>query len=117
MTTFSYYEDDYEPRKVTQLFLKLQEYNLLAAENHLCCSTCACADLEPLAELAHKNGYVYNHAQDNGDERANEDTAIRYVGLGRFTSKDVGNLIYIAALEVGLSVKWDGSPDRIIRVS
>ena len=102
--------------KLNRLYLILQGYGLLTAENHLCCSTCCCADLEPKAEITGQIGYVYSHHQDWDYIR--EDMTLRYVGLkSNFSTHIVGQLIRIAAIAVGLAVVWDGSPNNVILVS
>ena len=90
--------------KITAAFKSLRKAGFFAKQNHTCCQSCGC---EALPEGT-KN-YVFYHRQDANDLKKTGKCFLSWGGDGE--------KIKAAALEVGLKVEWDGSPETRILVS
>jgi len=124
---------------IKNAFKKLRKYGLICRMRHLCCMSCASSDLGQKCDERNKDGAVYFHRQDYdgffGDandrwgrsyRRYNpnhESTLmIRFFSAtedkdnSKVTTKDVGELAYVALEDEGLDLEWDGSPHHCISV-
>lgn len=134
-------EDRYREIKasLTAAFRALRKQNLIARQNHWCCSSCgshSCAtDAEKcIAKGKDIKGWVFYHRQDEDSFQAGGDLHIRYAGIteadkatigtpehtglggGDEETVEVGKLV-VAALEAeGLTVEWDGDSNVCIKV-
>jgi len=106
--------------EIKNLFAAFNERGLLAKHDHLCCSTCASADLGDEADR--DGGYIgiaYNHEQDM--EYFSKDPTeliIRYCQTndGKYHSKHIGMIISFIARSQGFLIDWDGNPNIVIRL-
>lgn len=95
-------------------FAELQRSGIVARQDFTCCRNCG--ETEIRAELADTDeGYVFFHAQDT--ERAVEGGAL-WLRYGAVTgpATPVGQRVADALTRHGLTVDWDGDPERAIRV-
>jgi hypothetical protein len=101
------------------VFRALRKMGLVARQNFLCCSTCACAELyDRLTD--DKIGAVYYHQQDAARMREQGTLCIRYSGNednGECSQRVVGEIVVAALRARGFDPEWDGDPAKVIEVS
>ncbi|MFD7640378.1 DUF6891 domain-containing protein [Kitasatospora sp. NPDC059795] len=107
-----------DPERVTRAFAALEAAGITARENFTCCRNCGQEEIG--AEAAEgSRGFVYFHSQSAEGAAAGQDLWLLYGGWdgSERTTESVGREVVAALAEVGLTARWDGSPDRAIRVT
>jgi len=108
-----------EPRKLlSEVFKILEENDLVARMDFLCCDTCAHLEIDKiLHEIIGKKGYVFFHEQ-NTDRLLRGETKL-YLAFGRDDSLDsteIGEIIVSVFNEVGYTTTWDGDANTKVKV-
>ncbi|MFD6949312.1 hypothetical protein A6A08_12830 [Nocardiopsis sp. TSRI0078] len=109
--------------RLTRAFRALDESGVIAREDFTCCDGCARGALN--GELAARNsdpggqaarGYAFYHAQDSAHAAAGSPLTIRFEATHPLRRAAVGEETAEALRAHGLTVDWDGDPDRGLRV-
>ncbi|MET9403076.1 hypothetical protein [Kitasatospora sp. NPDC002965] len=106
-------------------FDSLEEQGIVAAMDFTCCASCGYAEIGGEAD-EDSRGFVFFHQQDTERVATGGSLMLRYGGFqvdGESTEAAVrrtvrvGREVVSALKEVGLPVKWDGSPEVAITVT
>lgn len=90
--------------QLTKAFSDLRKIGYLARQNFSCCQSCAWAEIpDDKSERA-----VFYHRQDHMGMRETGEVYLSWAGNGH----EIVNVLK----SNGLSVEWDGTPSRRIRV-
>jgi hypothetical protein len=110
-------------RLMSAAFKRLKrEEKVRTRANFWCCSGCACSASQCLDEKLKKAkkpiplGFVYWHRQDDEGFREDGGLAIRYCTPDGKRTKELGEKIVKVLRDMGVPVKWSGSPDEVIEV-
>ncbi|ASU56810.1 DUF6891 domain-containing protein [Nocardiopsis dassonvillei] len=109
--------------RLTRAFRALDESGVIAREEFTCCERCARTALE--GELAARNsrpadiparGYAFYHDQDAAHAVAGSSLTIGFGASHPIRRAAVGEEVAEALRAHGLTVEWDGDPDRKLHV-
>ncbi|WP_159941846.1 MULTISPECIES: hypothetical protein [unclassified Nocardiopsis] len=109
--------------RLTRAFRALDEAGVIAREDFACCDGCARTALD--GELAARNsnpsglaarGYAFYHHQDAGHAAGGAPLTIRFGATHPLRRAAVGEETAEALRAHGLTVDWDGDPERGLRV-
>ncbi|MFI6771328.1 DUF6891 domain-containing protein [Streptomyces sp. NPDC050355] len=119
------------PFRVAQAFAALGAEGLTARMDFTCCSRCGLGEMA--AERAEGDrGFAFFHHQDTESAAEGHGLAVRYGSYADFEEAsgeaparqapaderaEIGRAVAAALGEAGLSVRWDGDPDRVIEVT
>ncbi|MFG2291274.1 DUF6891 domain-containing protein [Streptomyces sp. NPDC048595] len=120
-----------DPDRVARAFAALGAEGLTARMDFTCCSRCGLGEIA--AERAEGDrGFVFFHHQDTESAAEGHGLAVRYGSYADFGEAsgeapagqaatderaEIGRTVAAALGEAGLSVRWDGDPDRVIEVA
>ncbi|MFF3112094.1 DUF6891 domain-containing protein [Kitasatospora sp. NPDC057904] len=111
-------------------FDALEGEGVVAAMDFTCCASCGYAEIGDEAD-ENSRGFVFFHQQDTERAAAGQGLMLRYGGFRAADGPDgegsadaaalrtvgIGREVVAALTAEGLSVEWDGSPDRAILVA
>jgi len=104
--------------RLERAFAALDERGITARENFSCCRSCGLGEI-PAAGREDARGFVFFHLQSTEGAAAGGGLSLYYGGFdgSEETTTAVGREVAAALEEAGLTVEWDGSPDRAIELS
>ncbi|WP_405936459.1 hypothetical protein OG338_06845 [Streptomyces sp. NBC_00726] len=104
--------------RLEQAFARLDRGGITARENFACCRSCGMDEIRA-AGREDAQGFVFFHSQGTESAGAGHGLALYYGGFGRSAERtaEVGREVVAALSEAGLTVEWDGSPDRAIQLT
>ena len=105
-----------DSERLTRAFRSLDVSGILAREEFLCCNGCARADLDAAAVSAGSRGYASYHWQDTLAAASGAPLMIGFESTHRVRRAAVGAEVAEALRAHGLTVHWDGDPERRIEV-
>lgn len=111
------WEGETDPERVTRAFSALEAAGITARENFTCCRNCGQAEIGAEAAPGAR-GFVYFHQQCTDAAAAGRGLALLYGGFdgSAQTTVAIGREVVAAAVEAGLLVEWDGTPERAITI-
>lgn len=103
---------------LVKVFAALRKQNLIAKMNHMCCSTCACADLGPKVTEKGADGAVYFHRQDNDGFKECGELHLRYFSENDDNEKciEIAHKIQAELGKVKIPSVWDGDTAHTIQI-
>ncbi|MER7112420.1 DUF6891 domain-containing protein [Streptomyces sp. NPDC000229] len=112
------WEGTTDPERISRAFAALEERGIVAREHFTCCRTCGTAEIGGEADEASR-GFVYFHTQCTEGAAAGHGLYLLYGGFdgSEETTAAVGREVVAALAEEGLTVDWNGSPERAIIVT
>ncbi|MEZ0095960.1 hypothetical protein [Streptacidiphilus sp. EB129] len=107
-----------DPERVTLAFTALEAAGITARENFTCCRTCGQTEIGAQAAPGAR-GFVYFHHQCTDAVAAGQGRALLYGGFdgSAETTAAIGREVVAAIEATGLTVEWDGNPQRAITVT
>jgi hypothetical protein len=104
--------------RLTDAFRALDAAGIVAREDFTCCRNCGTTEIggEAVPEFPAR-GYVFYHRQDTERAAGGGDLWLAWGRIEAPPDADLGNEIVATLRAHGLSVDWDGDPDRRIRVA
>ncbi|WP_306371499.1 hypothetical protein [Nocardiopsis sp. CC223A] len=105
-----------DSERLTRAFRSLDASGILAREEFLCCDGCARADLDAEAAASGSRGYAYYHWQDTLSAADGAPLTVGFESTHRVRRAAVGAEVAEALRAHGLTVHWDGDPERRIEV-
>ncbi|WP_326765204.1 hypothetical protein OG978_12005 [Streptomyces sp. NBC_01591] len=104
--------------RLTQAFARLDWGGITAMEHFTCCRSCGLAEIRG-AGREDARGFVFFHTQGTERAASGHGLALYYGGFGRAedATAAVGREVVQALGEAGLTVEWDGSPDKAIELT
>ncbi|MEU3652758.1 helix-hairpin-helix domain-containing protein [Streptomyces sp. NPDC032161] len=103
--------------RLERAFAALDERGITAREHFSCCRACG---LGEIYDAGHEDarGFVFFHLQCTESAAAGQGLSLYYGGFDESeeTTTAVGREVAAALEGAGLTVKWDGSPDRAIEL-
>ncbi|MFF7336834.1 DUF6891 domain-containing protein [Streptomyces sp. NPDC008163] len=107
-----------DPERLERAFARLDRGGITARENFTCCRSCGMSEI---AEAGREDarGFVFFHGQGTESAAAGHGLALYYGGFGDSPERTaaVGREVVAALGEAGLTVEWDGSPDKAIELT
>ncbi|MGW2474551.1 DUF6891 domain-containing protein [Streptomyces sp. NPDC001665] len=107
-----------DPDRLERAFARLDRGGITARENFTCCRSCGMSEI---AEAGREDarGFVFFHGQGTESAAAGHGLALYYGGFGGSAERTaaVGREVAAALGEAGLTVEWDGSPDKAIELT
>ncbi|MFL1431484.1 MULTISPECIES: DUF6891 domain-containing protein [unclassified Nocardiopsis] len=105
-----------DSERLTRAFRSLDASGIIAREEFLCCTGCARADLDTEAAAAGSRGYAYYHWQDTLAAAGGAPLMVGFESTHQVRRAAVGAEVAEALRAHGLTVHWDGDPERKIEV-
>ncbi|TRV72408.1 hypothetical protein FKN01_30140 [Streptomyces sp. 130] len=107
-----------DPDRLEQAFARLDRGGITAREHFTCCRSCGMSEIGA-AGREDARGFVFFHGQGTESAAAGHGLALYYGGFdgSAETTAAVGREVVAALGEAGLTVEWDGSPDRAIELT
>ncbi len=104
--------------RVLAAFEALAEQDIVAEPHFACCRSCGLSEIGGYAD-EDSRGFVFFHQQDTDRAVAGGGLMLAYGGFNDTVERttEVGHQVTAALTAAGLSVDWDGSPDRRIHVT
>lgn len=119
--------------KLTAAFATLRKQGFIARQNFSCCGSCAgyeiaeyVKELSPARQAKVKGAITYNRQSAENAFHPRWGNGHLYIGFGPVSvhevgqfglpTVEVGNALKAALEEQGLTVEWDGDPDKRIGV-
>lgn len=106
-----------DTERLTRAFRALDACGITAREEFRCCSTCARAELGGVAEAAGARGYAFYHWQDAEVAAAGGALAVGFESRHPLRRAAVGEEVAEVLRAHGLTVRWDGDPDRRLEIA
>ncbi|WP_328899862.1 hypothetical protein OHR86_07720 [Streptomyces sp. NBC_00441] len=104
--------------RLERTFARLDWGGITARENFTCCRSCGMSEIGA-AGREDARGFVFFHGQGTESAAAGHGLALYYGGFHDSPERTaaVGREVAAALGEAGLTVEWDGSPDKAIRLT
>ncbi|MFF9347550.1 DUF6891 domain-containing protein [Streptomyces sp. NPDC014734] len=112
------WSDTTDADRLERAFATLDERGITAREHFSCCRSCGLGEIHE-AGREDARGFVFFHTQCTQGAAAGHGLSLYYGGFDESaeTTTAVGHEVTAALREAGLTVEWDGSPDRAIELS
>ncbi|QGV80970.1 DUF6891 domain-containing protein [Streptomyces ficellus] len=112
------WEGTTDPERISRAFAALDARGIVAREHFTCCRTCGTAEIGAEAD-DDARGFVYFHSQCTQGAAAGQGLFLLYGGFdgSAGTTAAVGREVVAALGDEGLTVDWDGSPERAVVVT
>ncbi|NEC09645.1 hypothetical protein [Streptomyces sp. SID7909] len=107
-----------DPDRLERAFARLDRSGITARENFTCCRSCGMSEIGA-AGREDARGFVFFHGQGAEHAAAGHGLALYYGGFQDSPERTaaVGREVAAALGEAGLTVEWDGSPDKAIELT
>ncbi|OKJ00136.1 hypothetical protein AMK18_15790 [Streptomyces sp. CB01249] len=107
-----------DPDRLERAFARLDRGGITARENFTCCRSCGMSEIGA-AGREEARGFVFFHGQGAEHAAAGHGLALYYGGFQDSPERTaaVGREVAAALSEAGLTVEWDGSPDKAIQLT
>nr|WSW69608.1 hypothetical protein OG461_27320 [Streptomyces sp. NBC_00995] len=107
-----------DPDRLERAFAVLDTRGITAREHFTCCRSCGAGEIRAEGR-DDARGFVFFHAQGTRRAAAGHGLTLYYGGFDESapTMAAVGQEVAAVLREAGLSVEWDGSPDRAIELT
>ncbi|MFE7579887.1 DUF6891 domain-containing protein [Streptomyces sp. NPDC057521] len=107
-----------DPDRLERAFARLDRGGITARENFTCCRSCGMSEIGA-AGREDARGFVFFHGQGAEHAAAGHGLALYYGGFQDSPERTaaVGREVAAALSEAGLTVEWDGSPDKAIQLT
>lgn len=105
-----------DSERLTRAFRALDASGIIAREEYLCCNGCARRGLDTEAAGVGSRGYAYYHWQDTLPAADGAPLMIGFESTHQVRRAAVGAEVAEALRTHGLTVHWDGDPERRIQV-
>ncbi|NEC66620.1 hypothetical protein [Streptomyces sp. SID9727] len=107
-----------DPDRLERAFARLDRGGITAREDFTCCRSCGMSEIGA-AGREDARGFVFFHGQGTESAAAGHGLALYYGGFddSAETTAAVGREVVAALGEAGLTVMWDGSPDKAIELT
>ncbi|MYQ79420.1 MULTISPECIES: DUF6891 domain-containing protein [unclassified Streptomyces] len=104
--------------RLERAFARLDRGGITARENFTCCRSCGMSEIGA-AGREDARGFVFFHGQGAEHAAAGHGLALYYGGFQDSPERTaaVGREVAAALGEAGLTVEWDGSPDKAIQLT
>ncbi|MFI6640164.1 DUF6891 domain-containing protein [Streptomyces sp. NPDC050504] len=116
VTEMAAWRGETDPERLARVFAELAAADITAREDFACCRGCGLSEIG--AERADARGFVFFHSQSDATVGRGQLT-LHYGGFDESdeTTEAVGHEVAHALRAAGLTVEWDGSPDRAIELT
>ncbi|MGW7596333.1 DUF6891 domain-containing protein, partial [Streptomyces rubiginosohelvolus] len=107
-----------DPDRLERAFARLDRSGITAREHFTCCRSCGMSEIGA-AGREDARGFVFFHNQGTESAAAGHGLALYYGGFddSAEATAAVGREVVAALREAGLTVEWDGSPDKAIELT
>lgn len=107
-----------DPDRLERAFAVLDRRGITARENFACCRSCGTGEIRGEGR-EDARGFVFFHVQGTDGVVAGHRLMLYYGGFDKSaeTTAAVGREVAAVLGEAGLTVEWDGSPDRAIELT
>ncbi|MEW2177437.1 hypothetical protein AB0890_14035 [Streptomyces sp. NPDC005406] len=107
-----------DPDRLEQAFAELDGRGITAREHFTCCRSCGLTEIHAEGR-DDARGFVFFHLQGTQSAAAGHGLTLYYGGFDESseTTAAVGREVAAVLGEAGLTVEWDGSPDRAIELT
>ncbi|MEE1767304.1 hypothetical protein PUR34_03710 [Streptomyces sp. JV185] len=104
--------------RLTRAFARLEQGGITAREHFACCRSCGLAEIRGAGQ-EDARGFVFFHTQGTASAAAGHGLTLYYGGFGEAADETafVGREVVEALGDAGLTVEWDGAPDRAIELT
>ncbi|MET7341513.1 DUF6891 domain-containing protein [Streptomyces sp. NPDC087866] len=111
-------DDVTDPDRVERVFAELDGRGITAREHFTCCRSCGMSEIYADGR-EDARGFVFFHLQCTESAAAGHGLTLYYGGFddSAETTAAVGREVAAVLGEAGLTVEWDGSPDRAIELT
>lgn len=112
------WSDVTDPDRLERAFAVLDGRGITAREHFACCRSCGMGEIRAEGR-EDARGFVFFHMQGTESAAAGHGLTLYYGGFDESaeTAASVGREVAAVLGEAGLTVEWDGSPDRAIELA
>ncbi|MGW1123613.1 DUF6891 domain-containing protein [Streptomyces sp. NPDC002526] len=114
----SWADDVTDPDRIERAFAELDGRGITAREHFTCCRSCGMSEIHADGP-DDARGFVFFHLQGTESAAAGHGLTLYYGGFddSAETTAAVGREVAAVLAEAGLTVEWDGSPDKAIELT